>query len=78
MLQRAAAARAEMGAGGRDPVRGGLEDFCLCGKSIAAPGQRAGLNQLAGKRVGEKEFLPAGSRRDAVAVRADALDADGI
>ena len=74
MLQRAAAALAEMAADGRDAVGAGLEDFLDRGGAAVAAG-RAGLHAQAVARRGEGNIEPSvGRAGDAVALRADCPD----
>ncbi len=74
MLQAAAAARAEMGAGRLGAVGAGFEHLRGAYPAITAPGQRCRADALARQRERHVGRAPVRKTSHAVAVEADALD----
>ena len=74
MLQGAAAAGAEMRAGGRLAVRRGRENVCAARPALATSDQACGSDLFTRQSEREVALAPIGKRRKAVAIGADPLD----
>jgi hypothetical protein len=74
VLQRAAAARAEMGAGGRLAIGGGGEDLRGAGPALTALGELCRADDFTWERVGEVRGIAVRERGQAVAVGAQLAD----